>query len=135
MTREQGIRQIDEAQWELMDGSLNLFVQDAQGRRVHAWLTRRPHYCDRGHIQLNIDMPGTVAGIAELDDADSFPRYFFGFEEADRHTRAFLKWRIWKERTAAAASVQAFWDKPELRESMLQVWNTGERAEKMIQGG
>lgn len=132
MSPEQGIKQINEAQWELMEGSLNLFVTDAQGRRVIAWLTRRPHYCDRGHIQLNIDMPGAVPGVPELDAADSFPRYFFGFEEADRHTRAFLKWRIWKTRTAAAESIQGFWDNPGLRESMLEIWNTGERAEMMM---
>jgi hypothetical protein len=47
---------------------------------------------DRGHIQLMIQ------GIHDLDDADSFPRYFFSFKEADAHTRAFLKWRLWKKR-------------------------------------
>jgi hypothetical protein len=60
---------------------------------VHAWLALRPVYCDRGHIQLCIDGP------LYLDHADSFPRYFFSFEEADAHTRTFLKWRLWKERS------------------------------------
>jgi hypothetical protein len=59
---------------------------------VHAFLTLRPAYCDRGHIQLLIE------GI-DLDGADSFPRFFFSFREADEHTRTFLKWRLWKERT------------------------------------
>lgn len=68
-----------------------MLVRDADGRRVRAWLSLRPVYCDRGHIQLNVD------GDLELDAADSFPRYFFSFAEADRHARAFLRWRIWHE--------------------------------------
>jgi hypothetical protein len=54
---------------------------------VHAWLALRPVYCDRGQIQLGIDGP------LNLDAADSFPRFFFSFKEADEHTRTFLKWR------------------------------------------
>ena len=46
------------------------------------------------------DKYGTPWGAAfNLDDADSFPRFFFSFREADEHTRTFLKWRLWKERT------------------------------------
>jgi len=94
VTRDEGIRQIDDAQWEPDEvHCLNLHVTDQKGRPVHAWLSLRPHYCDRGHVQLLID------GHLELDYADSFPRYFFSFNEADEHTRTFLKWRIWKERT------------------------------------
>jgi hypothetical protein len=95
ITREEGIKQIDEAEWERDDEvqCLNLYVADPSGRPVHAWLTIRPYYCDRGHIQLQIDGP------LGLDGADSFPRFFFNFPEADHHTRTFLKWRIWQERT------------------------------------
>ena len=102
MDREQGLKQINEAQWK-MDGAgcLNLYVNDKEGQTVYAWLTRRPHYCDRGHIQLNID------AMLGLDSADSFPRYFFSFEEADRHTRAFLKWRLWKERTHSEGEISS----------------------------
>jgi len=94
MDREQGLYEIDNASW-LKDeySSLNLHVHDQQGRQVHAWLSLRPVYYDRGHIQLCVDGP------LKIDGADSFPRFFFSFREADAHTRAFLKWRIWKERT------------------------------------
>jgi hypothetical protein len=93
MTPEEGAQQIDQALWERGDGYANLHITDAKGRPVLAWLSLRPTYCDRGHIQLQVD------GIPDLDAADSFPRYFFSFEEADAHARTFLKWRIWKKRT------------------------------------
>jgi hypothetical protein len=93
IAREQGLRQIETASWEKDEYNLlNLHVQDEQGRDIHAWLALRPDYCDRGHIQLCIDGP------LNIDFADSFPRYFFSFREADVHTRLFLKWRLWKER-------------------------------------
>lgn len=93
MNREEGIAEIDHAKGEKGTyGEYNLYVHDDLGRKVHAWLTLRPAYCDRGHIQLNID------GTIYLDAADSFPRFFFSFKEADEHTRLFLKWRIWKHR-------------------------------------
>lgn len=94
MTQEEGLKEIEDAQWSKDSyGSLNLHVSDDKGRPIHAWLSLRPHYCDRGHIQL------MVSGDLELDSADSFPRFFFSAEEAKLHTKTFLKWRIWKHRT------------------------------------
>lgn len=91
--REFGLKQIETQRWQKDKyGALNLYVQSPGVFTVHAFLTLRPHYCDRGHIQLSID------GI-DIDCADSFPRFFFSFREADEHTRNFLKWRLWKERT------------------------------------
>lgn len=93
MTAAEGIKEIDEAQWTKDDfGCLNLFVHDENDEVVHCWLTMRPVYCDRGHMQLNI------SGNLNLDGHDSFPRFFFSFQEADQHTRTFLKWRLWKHR-------------------------------------
>lgn len=93
LSREGVIKMIEETQWLLDDtGTLNLLVMDFKERPVHCWLEERPYYCDRGHIKLMID------GHLGLDEYDSFPRYFFSFEEADRHTRTFLKWRIAKHR-------------------------------------
>lgn len=95
MTITQGIKEIEEARWAKDEWqTLNLYVHDDKDRTVHAFLSLRPSYCDRGHISLNIDAPGI-----ELDGHDSFPRFFFSFAEADAHTRLFLKWRLWKERT------------------------------------
>ena len=94
MDRAEGLKEIDEAKWCVDEyRTLNLYVTDKEGHKVHSFLTLRPTYCDRGHIQLNID------GRFGLDQADSFPRYFFSFKEADDHTRRFLKWRIWKHST------------------------------------
>lgn len=93
MNKAQGIKQIDEAKWSKDEyGTLNLHVTTAKDQSVHAWLALRPVYCDRGHIELNIDGP------LDLDSADSFPRFFFSFVEADVHTRLFLKWRLWEHR-------------------------------------
>lgn len=54
-----------------------------------AWMTKRPHYCDRGHYSVDCNLPG-------IDWADSFPRYFMSREVAISETEAFLKWRLWR---------------------------------------
>lgn len=94
LSREEGLRQIATAPWVKDEyGALNLDVTTPDGIPVRAWLSLRPAYCDRGHIQLGLDGP------LQLDGSDGFPRYFFSFAEADAHTRTFLKWRLWKERS------------------------------------
>jgi len=51
ITREQGLQQIQTAAWTKDEyGILNLRVQNEQGLNIHAWLSLRPIYCDRGHI-------------------------------------------------------------------------------------
>ena len=93
------LNKIDLAKWEEDEfGALNLYVKDSSGKDVHCWMTLRPTYCDRGHIQLNIE------GIRGLDEQDMFPRYFFSFDEANRHCKTFLKWRLWKHRTCPPGS-------------------------------
>lgn len=93
-TKDEGLRQIETAKWvKDQYGALNLDVRTPTGDPVRAWMSLRPAYCDRGHIQLNIDGP------LGLDGHDNFPRFFFSFAEADHHTRTFLKWRLWRERT------------------------------------
>jgi hypothetical protein len=59
-----------------------------------AWLQPRPSYCDRGHWQVNVDVPN-------LDDADGFPRYYMKKDVAISETEAFLRWRLFKEGTPA----------------------------------
>jgi len=106
LTKDEGLKQIDETPWVKDEfNTLFLCLTHPDGRPVHAWLTMRPPYCDRGHIQLNIDGP------LELDRADSFPRYFFSFEEADLHARTFLKWRLWKERAIPYEEVRDAFEK------------------------
>lgn len=93
MTEQEGIEEINKAVWTMDEHNyLNLYVHDEHGHKIWAYLSLRPVYCDRGHIQLNIDGP------IGLDGADSFPRFFFTEKEAKEHTRVFLLWRIWKHR-------------------------------------
>lgn len=93
MNKEDGLKEIIETKWIKDNYScLNLFVTDSKNRSIHCFLNLRPSYCDRGHIQLNID------GDLDIDGADSFPRFFFNFKEADLHVRTFLMWRLWKHR-------------------------------------
>lgn len=93
MTREEGLAEIDNVNWVPDEwGCQNIYVHDEQGRKVHCWIRLRPEYCDRGHIELQVELD-------TIDSADRFPRYFFSTEEAKRHAVLFLKWRIWKHRT------------------------------------
>lgn len=59
--------------------------------RVVAWLTERPRYCDRGHYQVNCNLP-------DIDGADGFPRYYMRRETAIQETEAWLNWRLLKIR-------------------------------------
>lgn len=94
MTREEGLLEIQAATWVKDEyGYLHLTVHDSNGRPVTLSLHLRPHYCDRGHIQMNIEESSLY-----IDTADAFPRFFFSFEEANTHARLFLKWRIWQYR-------------------------------------
>lgn len=61
------------------------------------WIEPRNHYCDRGHWKINIDLPG-------IDSQDGFPRYFMSREVAVAETEAFLRWRLWGQRTVDKAS-------------------------------
>lgn len=85
MSEERNIRWVDnkDAPW----------VQDIfVGEKQVGWMTRRPAYCDRGHWQVNIELP------MNIDAADCFPRYYMRREAAVQETELFLKWRLWKER-------------------------------------
>lgn len=93
--KSKGLEEIKNAKWEKDEwGAVNLVVTQPNGHTATCMLTLRPTYCDRGHIQLNIE----AAGMG-LDNSDSFPRFFFSFEEADAHTREFLRWRLYKVRS------------------------------------
>ena len=48
------------------------------GGSYEIWITKRPDYCDRGDWIIQVDGYGTGSC---LDEADGFPRYFFGTEE------------------------------------------------------
>jgi len=51
-------------------------ITDRGNGTYEIWLTRRPHYCDRGDWIIYVD-----AHNGDLDGADGFPRYFFGSED------------------------------------------------------
>jgi len=52
-----------------------------------AWLQPRPSYCDRGHWQVNCNLPN-------IDGADGFPRYYMERATAIRETELFVRWRL-----------------------------------------
>jgi hypothetical protein len=94
VTKEEGLRAIEDAEWTRDQYNyLVLKVPNKDGREVIAYLSLRPTYCDRGHIQLLMD------GDISLDRMDSFPRFFFSASEAKTHVICFLKWKLWQERT------------------------------------
>lgn len=67
---------------------------EAHGCEVYAigaafvTLEPRPHYCDRVH------WIGKVFNVADVDDADSFPRYFMDRERARAELKDWLHWRL-----------------------------------------
>ena len=93
--KEAGLIEIETAQWEKVKetSELKLTVTCSRGFPCDCYISPRRYDCDRGHIMFLID------GHLSIDEGDSFPRYFFSFEEADAHVRTFLKWRLWKHRT------------------------------------
>jgi hypothetical protein len=66
-----------------------------------AFLQPRPAYCDRGHYQVNLNLSLPRFGPLEqnIDYADGFPRYYMKKDVAISETEAFLKWRLFKERS------------------------------------
>lgn len=56
---------------------------------IVGWLQARPRYCDRGHWQLNINVPG-------VDSADCFPRYYMDLSNGIEEAESFLRWRLWR---------------------------------------
>lgn len=57
---------------------------------VHAFIQKRPVYCDRGHYSFNVE------GIPYVDGADSFPRYYMSLRVALREATTWLNWRLYK---------------------------------------
>lgn len=109
MNKKEGVKEIDEVEWVLhAPYCWELRVHNAEGQEVLCSLTPRPTYCDRGHLFGTHGLEFLASGVAVawplfpqhpgLNGADSFPRFFFSFDEADTHTRLFLKWRLWKHR-------------------------------------
>jgi hypothetical protein len=65
-----------------------------RGEQLLAWIHKRPHYCDRGHWQVQVEC------VPALDAADCFPRYFMRRETAQQELIEFLAWRLHGERIA-----------------------------------
>ena len=80
--------------WRLNLRFTNLHEAMIEDRMV-AWIEPRPSYCDRGHWKMCCELP-------DFDAADGFPRYYMSLAVAKAETEAFLKWRLWKVRTAEA---------------------------------
>jgi hypothetical protein len=71
-------------------GLLELYIDDT----MLAWINERPHYCDRGHYQAQIEFsPGNP-----LDAADGMPCYYMRLEVAKQEIHDKLMWRVCKVR-------------------------------------
>jgi hypothetical protein len=75
-------------EWVANPAAKGLYDLMLDGRMV-AWLQPRPHYCDRGHWQVNVDLPAS-----NIDGADGFPRYYMRRENAVEETELFIRWRL-----------------------------------------
>jgi len=66
---------------------------EIRGRECTIYMAPRPYYCDRGNwlAQLWADSGSSLA--RDLDDADGWPRYYFGFERAKLEIEAWMKKR------------------------------------------
>jgi hypothetical protein len=70
--------------WELDEYGCWIFKTD----KARVWLQARPLYCDRGHWMANVD------GVAYIDHADSFPRFFMDLDRAKLEMKEWLLWRL-----------------------------------------
>lgn len=78
--------------WTLDDFNCWNYHTTFEGRDVHAFIQKRPVYCDRGHYSFNID------GIPYIDGADCFPRYFMSLDRAMIEATLWVNWRLWRLR-------------------------------------
>lgn len=56
------------------------------------WIAPRPVYCDRGHYIAHVE------GIASIDAADCFPRYYMSLERGKEELEEWLDWRLQREK-------------------------------------
>lgn len=70
--------------WHAEDGGYFEYILG----RHSVTLQKRPPYCDRGHWM------GKVFGIEDIDQHDSFPRYFMDETRAKDEMREWLHWRL-----------------------------------------
>jgi hypothetical protein len=63
--------------------------------RIHGvrvgWLKGRPDWCDRGRFEFGCELP-------DIDEGDSFPRYFMDEVRAKLEIIAWFNWRLWGRR-------------------------------------
>jgi hypothetical protein len=82
---------ISHAEWYLDEWNVwNFLTHDPMGNPVHAFIQKRPPYCDRGHYSFNVD------ARLNLDGADSFPRYYMDLDTAMLEAVKWLNWRMYK---------------------------------------
>lgn len=63
------------------------------GRQCFVWVEKRPDYCDRGRVSVNVT---SFHYSLHIDGHDSFPRYYFSlknmFEEMEAWMKARAQW-------------------------------------------
>lgn len=101
MTVDQSIEELMRKfswQWEKNPTYIDLYELRDEGCRLLGWAHKRPHYCDRGHWQVVVHVPG-------LDVQDAFPRYFMRLSTARQELVEFLAWRLHRERVEETSAM------------------------------
>lgn len=68
----------------------SLLMECYMGDELVAWITKRPEYCDRGHVMGHVSVPN-------LDKADGWPNYYMSLPIAIGEMTDFLNWRLFKQ--------------------------------------
>ncbi len=58
---------------------------------VGMWITKRPHYCNRGAYQWNVETKDHTK--ITIDGADMFPRYYFFLDSMVKEINAWIEKR------------------------------------------
>lgn len=106
---------ITEAVWSIDEYQCWNFYVEHEGRKVHAFIQKRPAYCDRGHWSFNVD------GIPYIDGADSFPRYYMNLDAAMREATDWINWRLYKIPYLALYKVAITLDFEDFEETVSQL--------------
>lgn len=62
-----------------------------RGKHCSVWISKRPHYCDRGNFLAHLDVDHAATPVfLYVDEADSWPRYYFDEERMKLEILAWL---------------------------------------------
>lgn len=60
------------------------------GKHCSVWISKRPHYCDRGNFLAHLEVDAAGYLRLGIDEADLWPRYYFDEERMKLEILAWL---------------------------------------------